>query len=350
MNPASKKIILLAVAIFFLFQGCLKDNVSPTINISISNAALELNYFEENGDYINSDQMPSIVKTDEVYNNINTYLIVDVRSHDAYVAGHIAGAFNIQHDSLLQFLTGKNIQTYPKVVLVDENGQASSYYTCLLRLYGFNNIYNLLFGMAEWNKNFSAIWENNINKAFAAYSAFYNKTYPFPEMTPLPDVTLNNSFKNLSDKIKDRIASLIKEGFNYNTNFVYVSDLLASPTSYYIACYGKDSLYYHYKEDSKGSGHYINTVLYHPSYDIKSTFHLQTFPNDRKILIYSYSGHLSAYLAAYLRALGYDAKTLMYGASAMFYFYLSYVPTRFYPYIFFTGDVRNYPYTTGEQP
>lgn len=344
------KIAVWVISFLFLFQGCLKDNISPVINVSIGNSALELKYFEENSDYINSEQMPSVIKPEELYGNLTNYLVVDIRPQDEYMAGHVPGAFNVRNDSLLQFLLNKNIQNYQKVVLVDADGQSSSYYTCLLRLYGFNNIYNLVFGMAEWNKSFSAIWENHLTIVFPGYKGFYNHTFPYPDMSPLPSISFKNSAGDLQDKIKDRIASLIKEGFIHYQNYVYVSDLLDSTSTYYIACYGRDSLYYHDKESTTGSGHFKNTVLYHPAYDIKSIFHLQTFPNDKKILIYSYSGHLSAYLEAYLRALGYDATSLMYGGCDMFYYFYSMHPTLFYPLVFFTSDIKNYPYTTGTNP
>ena len=41
-----------------------------------------------------------------------------------------------------------------------------------------------------------------------------------------------------------------------------------------------------------------------------------SLPNEKIIVVYSNDAHSSAYLAAYLKLLGYDAKTLKYGASS----------------------------------
>jgi hypothetical protein len=73
---------------------------------------------------------------------------------------------------------------------------------------------------------------------------------------------------------------------------------------------------------------------------------LQTLPNDRPILIYSGDGQLSACMTAYLTVLGYDAKTLLFGANQLFYFRLSTDPN-LTQYAFSNADIMNYPYLTG---
>ena len=60
------------------------------------------------------------------------------------------------------------------------------------------------------------------------------------------------------------------------------------------------------------------TVM-HLVYDFRSTNDLQTFPPDRKIVIYTFNGQLSAFVVAYLKVLGYDAYSLKYGASLFAY-------------------------------
>lgn len=343
------KLIFIIAAMLLSFQGCLKDNISPTVSVNLETSALVLRYFEGHGDYINSNQMPSVIKPDEVFNNLNSYLIVDVSSNANYYKGHIPGAFNVANDSLLGFLSSHNAQNYPKVVLVSEDGQSASYYTCLLRLYGYDNVYALLFGMAEWNPDFSTIWQNNIGY-YSGYTGFTNKRFKLNKFTALPSLNLGNSSQSLEDKTKNRISSLLGDGFKFGTNYIYFSDLSKNTNEYYLVCFGRDSLYYHDKEGEPGSGHFASTVYYNPAFDIRSTLNLQSFPTDRKILIYSYSGYLSAFLAAYLRVLGYDAKTLMYGASKIFYFYLKAHLNVFSPFIFLDSDIRNYSYSTGIQP
>ena len=46
---------------------------------------------------------------------------------------------------------------------------------------------------------------------------------------------------------------------------------------------------------------------------------LTTLPTDKSIAVYCYTGQTSAFLTAYLRLLGYDAKSVLYGTNAMIY-------------------------------
>ena len=235
--------IFLIISALIGFAGCLSDEESPVFNISLADNARLLSYLEEQGDYINSPNMPSIVNVDEVLNNINYYLIIDTRTSLEYKAGHIPGAINIQNDSLVEYLNSIDINQYPKVVLVSSDGQASSYYTCLLRLYGISNTYSLLFGMTQWNRAFSDVWlqnleDNPVTKNFQ-YETFINDS-----MSYLPDINFPQSDKDFRTKIKDRIAGILKTGFINNECFVNI-DPEGSLTfngedasNFYIVCFG----------------------------------------------------------------------------------------------------------------
>ncbi|MFN8206037.1 MAG: rhodanese-like domain-containing protein [Bacteroidales bacterium] len=60
-------------------------------------------------------------------------------------------------------------------------------------------------------------------------------------------------------------------------------------------------------------------VQYTPKESMKLTASLKTLPADKPIAVYCYTGMTSAYLVAYLRLLGYDAKSILYGANGMIY-------------------------------
>jgi rhodanese-related sulfurtransferase len=44
---------------------------------------------------------------------------------------------------------------------------------------------------------------------------------------------------------------------------------------------------------------------------------LTTLPTDKTIVVYCYTGQTSAYVTSYLKTLGYDAKSLVFGANSM---------------------------------
>ncbi|MDA3859697.1 MAG: hypothetical protein PF445_00580, partial [Melioribacteraceae bacterium] len=90
-----------------------------------------------------------------------------------------------------------------------------------------------------------------------------------------------------------------------------------------LICYSNISLYYiniegtpviskAYHSHPRESVYYSNTEG--DGSDIRSDKFLQTLPSSQKIFIYSYSGQRSAYLTAYLRMLGYEAKSIVFGA------------------------------------
>ncbi len=353
------RIKYLLIVIFFaaaVFQSCLKDNPITTARFNLDNNALLLNYLETNGNYIESDEMPSIINVDEVYNNLNNFLIIDVRAKDKYFSGHIPGAVNVQNDSLLEFITSQeNISKYSKIIIVSSDGQSSSYYTCLLRLYGIDNVYSLNFGMAEWNRVFSDVWIQNARDSNVNLHLESTHLLPNSPGNSLPDINFKQKQGTLQEKVKGLIASIIKEGFNYNQIFVSLNPQDTSSfngesmLNFYIISYGSVRLYYYLVDFPMPSGHLPNAYFYTKE-DLKSTSNLQTLPPDKRIVIYTQSGQISSFIAAYLRVLGYDAKSLSFGAHSFFYSRMIFDKDFFSPYVFLQEDIRNYPYISGSSP
>lgn len=345
---------IFVIIISFVFQTCLKDNISPQISFDFTSSLLLLNYLEGNGDYINSENMPSVVNVDEVQNNLGNYLILDIRTPGEYIAGHIPGAVNLTPDSLINYLENKsNINSYIKIVIVSTSGQASSYFTCLLRLYGINNVYSLNFGMAQWNSVFSEIWLNNI--ADILTPNFDNIIYPKGPMSPIPDIKFDHPDSSIQQNVNARILDLIRRGFkevsvNITANQGIVYFDINGYYDFYIVCYGTNVLYLQDRLNTTGSGHFNGAVNYVPWYDFRSTSNLQTLPPNRTIIIYSTSGQQSAFIAAYLRLLGYDARTLRFGVSDIFYSKLPNEAQWLAPFVFFQDDIRDYNYVTGSSP
>lgn len=347
--------ILFVILISFGISGCLNDEESPVFAVSLSDNATLLHYLEENGDYINSSNMPSVVNVDEVYNHLNDYLIIDTRTNSEYIAGHIPGAVNIQNDSLIAFSNSIEVSKYPKVILVSTDGQASSYYACLLRLYGITNTYSLLYGMAQWNSIFSDVWINNIGDS-PVTKDFLFEDYTNDSLSNLPNISFPNSSKSVEDKIKDRIADILKAGFVNDESYVIIDppdELMfnqKNASNFYIVCYGIQTFYKQNPYDPFAKGHFPNSVSFVPGWGLKSIGNLQLLPNEKGIVVYSYSGQISAFVVAYLRLLGYDAKSLLYGGNMLFYTFMIVKLAAYYPFVFLTSDIRNYPYVRGTSP
>ena len=340
-----KIILFFAVSIFFV--SCLEDTMVSNLQINLNDSALLIKYIEDNGDFPNSVDAPASISAQEVFDNINTLWIIDIRNRDEYIQGHIENSFNILPERLLNTVDSlNNIQPLRRIVLVGKNGQETSYYTCLLRIAGYNNVYNLHFGMASWNNDFAGDWLSALGVASGIVN--YNNTlYDKLNLSHLPMLSFPENAKTTEEKIFYRLNTLLSEGFN--NEYQYLSGLDITAQSYPI-CYGIGRLYYAPRFVPYGeAGHPMNTCWYQtsPLYEFRSSKDLQTLPADRPILVYSGDGHESACIVAYLRFLGYDAKTILYGANQLFYPRLLGDP-EIVKYAFTQNDVNNFSYVTGE--
>lgn len=329
------------ILISFLQLVCLEDSIKPPVNVEISNSAELLHYLESQGDYINSVDMPSIINSTQIFENRNNYLIIDIRTRDEFIFGHIEGAFNVSHDKIIDLLDTTNSAGYQQIVIVSSTGQSAAYYNSFLRLYGFNNSFSLGFGMASWNQDFAEIWSNACRDATFITKDFKTEEYPKNEYSDLPEIDFPDSELSINEKTKKRIYSLMKEPFTGFINVTSFSD------GSYIVCFASKNLYF---SKIPGIGHPENAVHYRPppiNSDLRSVSNLQTLPNDRPIILYSYSGQLSSYAVAYLRLLGYNAKTLSFGTNGLYYSSMLAIPI-FDLFTFTSSKIMNYPYVTGE--
>ncbi len=309
-----KKIeLILALMFVIIFTGCLKDNPIEMMK-DMNDSAELLVYFETNGDYINSNKMPSFVKASEVYLNLDTYLIIDIRPKEKFKDGHIPNSINLEMKDLFNFLNSMKDYTYEKIVIVSSTGQSAAYATSLLRLAGFVNVYSLQWGIASWNQKFATEWFRQVKNGFLV--GRYNfQNYPKPNYTELPNVELGVGFTK--DLVKERAKKLLEEGFEkvrIDIDEVMKTYNQQSGTlSYFVICYAPTRLY-----NIRDNGHPPTAVRYQPYDDLKSTTYLQTLPTDKPIAVYEDTGEISAYVVAYLKMLGYNAYSINLGANGMF--------------------------------
>ena len=328
-----------------LLTGCLKDNITPPLVLDFENAAGLIHYLESKGDYINSENIPSVVDAQEVYTNINNFLIIDIRQSDEYLNGHIESSINLSHKELLPQLKNIDFNSYEKIIIVSRNGQSSAYYTSLLRLYGFTNIYSMNYGMAAWHQDFAGDWINAIQSI--PLDGLVDIDYPKDSLYKLPLVTFDNPSATPEEKVNERIIKLLDEDFYefYESTFEegpsISRDILYSK-DIFVVCYGDRTLY---SSTLAGIRHPVGAVYYSPPTvfgDFRSTRYLQALQPDMRIVIYSCRGNLSAFTTAYLRVLGYNASSIIFGANSLFYFGLLSSPLE--DLVFTTRSIMNFPY------
>ena len=360
METNKTKYLFFLTLLFFL--GCIEDPEIPKVSFELNTTAEILSYLEEQGDYINTDLAPSLIEASEVNANLNNYLLIDVRPAEQFTNGHIQGAINIRNTELYNYFLNNDVSSYPKVVIISQTGQAAAYYASLLILSGYNNVFSLNFGITSWNMDFAEIWLHYIgNSEFVG--TFNNKDYYGFNNNPLPAPSFSESANTIEKKLKERIEILLKEGFKdnpqdiqSNPDFTLLFDDIDElkdnelPENYYFVCYCNPDAYYTSTgiagDPLAGFGHPAGTVLFSPGNDLKTTEKLQTLPLDKTIVIYSYTGQSSAYVAAYLKVLGYNVKSLFFGTNNLIYSRMVWFST-LKRHAFTPSNIMNFPYVVG---
>lgn len=340
-----KNILKIIISLVLIFAtGCLKDNIVPVVNFELDGTAKILRYLESQGDIVNTEAAPWLISTTDVFNDLGQLSILDIRNQDEYVSGHIESSINVSSSRLYEVVDSL-YAVFPlkKIVVVSKNGQSSSYFVSLLRLAGFDKVFSLNRGMAYWHTDFANDWLQALGNSD---SMFGNYEYPKLPFSDLPKLDFPSTLITEQEKTIYRIKELIKIGFISNIN--YMTSLGSNVLIYnFVVCYGKPALY-GAPRDLGSRGHPVGAVWFMNSkFEFRSVESLQTLPNDRPILIYSSDGQLSACMVAYLCVLGYDAKTLLFGANQLFYTRMNLDPNLVGD-VFKTSEIMNYPYATGK--
>jgi len=260
-----------------------------------------LRYINNSGDYINTKGVPNMVSAEDVYYNLNDYFVIDIRSHEEYVAGHINGAVNVQPSAIIDYMA-KYVapSTFDKIIIACHSGQTASYVTSVLRLLGYSNVYAMKYGMGSWNRTLDK-WSPNVSNKYA--NAL--ETTDNPKGKPMPYPEIKTGKQCGAEILEARARTVLNTPFH---KLKINADRAFSDTSFYIVNYWPKEKYL--------KGHIPGAVQYTPKQDLKTSTFLNTLPNNKKILVYCFTGQHAAFVVAYLRLLGYNAFTLGFGANS----------------------------------
>ncbi len=309
-NLSFLTIILLSILTTGLFSCKSGDNKqNEEVKISKLNAENEtealLDFFEQSGNYINSTNIPALVLAGEVFDNLKEYKLIDIRSKEDYIAGHLEGAINLKTKEVLSYLKHDIYAvSFEKIVIISNSGFDASYVTSILRLLGYGNVYTLKYGMSSWNKDFAKkYWGENTSSKYA--SNLETSENIKLEKTAYPKL---NTGKFTAYEILEARADTLLDSLNFRIN---ADVLFENLSNYYIVNYWPNFQY--------EKGHIPGAVQYTPRESLVRDSSLLTLPSDKAIVLYEYTGHHSAFATAYLQILGYDAHTLEYGTNALMY-------------------------------
>jgi rhodanese-related sulfurtransferase len=292
-------------------EGKTSEEVSPpaAVPVQVGNeTSLLLKDLAENGDYVNSNSFPSLIKSTIVYENLGkSQLVIDIRNSEKFRKGHVRGSVNRSFNELEDyFVEGIKPFEYERIVLVCDDGQLSGYATCLLRLMGYGNVYAMRWGMSSWNKSMAeAGW-------LAALSGKYENKLDTVTHNKVPGASLpelNTGLASGAEIGAARFSKLFSEG---ESEVVITADeVFSDPSSYFVINLERKDKY----ED----GHIPGAVRYKPESTLGFTDEMASIPSDKTVVVYCGTGHNSAFATAYLRLFGYNARTLKYGNNSFMY-------------------------------
>jgi rhodanese-related sulfurtransferase len=277
--------------------------------IPVDEAEVLVSYVEANRGY--DVQGGFVIKPSDVRTNILTgasQYVIDIRSATDYAAGHIDGAVNVAWADLATHLASMSpaASTYDVIVLACYSGQTAAFATGVLRAAGYENVKSMKWGMSSWHQDFSGPWVNGRSNSRATQFVI-GATPPKNAEGDYP--TLNTGFEDGASILEARVNAVLAEGFTPAK--ITNANLFMDLDGHYVMNFWPPALY-------ENTGHVPGAILYDPATTpFLSSTHLKTLPTDKPVVTYCYTGQTSAYITGYLRVLGYDAKTLLFGANGM---------------------------------
>lgn len=299
--------LLLIIPIMFVNTGCSDDDDDDggTDPVVVNQAEVLVKYLEDaGGNPVNT--FPQMIKSSDVYLNLTTGVdqyIIDIRAAADYAAGHIEGAVNVPSTDVLTHYEANNLATKEVVAIVCYSGQTAAWVTGLMHTVGYTNVKDMKWGMSSWNATTSGSWVNNIGNTRA--SELVTTASPKAAAGDLP--TLDTGSEDAAEILRARVETVLAEGFGAakTTN----GDVFGNLAGFYIVNY--------WSQDHYDWGHIPGAIQYTPKVDLNYTTSLTTLPTDQTVAVYCYTGQTSAHVAGYLRVLGYDAKSIVFGVNAM---------------------------------
>jgi rhodanese-related sulfurtransferase len=228
--------------------------------------------------------------------SVADYYIFDIRSADAYATGHIKDAVNVPLSGLLDAAEAAGKTN--KYLIVCYSGQTAARATGLLKMLGYT-AKSLKWGMSGWHEDFSGSWENN-HGDFASTNWLTSGTPPAVKEFDNPSFATGEVDGEAI--LKARVQAVLSADWAVNK-----TDVLDNPGNYFIN--NKWSL-----TSWDNFGH-INGA-----YRIDEDLNLDGLVNldpSQTVVTYCYTGQTSSITTAWLDVLGFDGRSLLFGANGI---------------------------------
>ena len=294
--------LFIFAALLITFTSCRKDEDDTT------DPTPTVDYKKEMTDYMKANAMDlnevltswTISAHDLDSIGITNYYIIDLRSSTDFATGHIDGAHNT---TLANIVTEAGNANGKPIVVACYTGQTAAHGHVALRLSGYTDCKILLFGMSSWNADFDH-WTANAGDA-AVGNANWSSTNTLADNVAFSEPTFTTSASTGAAILAERVQKMLDAGFQGIAN----TDVLATPSNYFINNYWAESDVNHYGHIKEA--HRIKEDLTLAKDGFKF------YDKDATVVTYCWTGQTSSAITAYLNILGYNAKSLKFGANGM---------------------------------
>jgi rhodanese-related sulfurtransferase len=237
---------------------------------------------------------------------MNAYHLIDIRSADDFAQGHIENSVNV---AFADILTEAAKATKP-IVIVCYTGQTATYAVSLLRLSGFADAKALKWGMSGWHSDFANHakgWNGKTGDIADGHANWTND--PAPTNLTYDSPTFSSTSTDPQEILRARVAQIVADGFKTVTP----DDVLANPGTFFINNYFSEAHYL-------GFGHINGAVRIFPML-VGGGDNEKVINNDasKKVVTYCYTGQTSAAITSYLRVIGYDAYSMVFGMNKLYH-------------------------------
>lgn len=293
----------------------------PTAYEVTNESELLVEYLEKNGDPVNCMENCTMTAADVHKMLDENIYIIDLRSKNDFMLGHIEGAVHMSIKKLCYYFN-ESIHPfrYDKIVFVCYSGQSATYAASLLRMGGFDNVYSMKWGMCAWNHELSNKWSSKTGSKTEI--TLTDQATTASEKHPFPELKTEKLWRQ--EMLRERMHANLCIGFKKAS--ISVDKLKEKGNDVFVMAYLSEDIY--------TLNHPEGAVLFPVRESLKESAMLKLLPNDREIVVYSQNGFESAFATAYLRILGYDAKSLLYGVNS----FMDYRTGSFSP-----AEINSYP-------
>ena len=314
------------IAVLFL-SACKKDKPEPSPEPpATNNFEVFKNYLVDNHLDISDVLDGWIISAEAVHTTPDDFYVIDIRSAEDFQKGHIPGAVN---STLKDILTAATLSGGKTIVVACYTGQTAGHAVLALRLSGYPGAKVLKWGMSSWNQATAASWLNNTSDIGDGHAGW---TFPAAPATNIEfgDPTLETTAENGADILKERVEVLLNGGMNK----IAAAEVLAAPGDYFVNNFWAEADNTHY-------GHVSGAFRIQPLTLAGGEY--KYLDQSATIVSYCWTGQTSSMLTAYLKVLGYNVKSLLFGANGMIHSSLE-------SHKFTAAEVMDYDLETSEAP